>query len=43
MSRAIALLFSGTFGTSWGVGGQPHAPAASTPGEDLVPFGQEAV
>ena len=25
-----------------GVGGQPHAPAASTPGEDSVPIVQEA-
>jgi len=25
-----------------GVGGQPHAPAASTPGKDPVPIVQEA-
>jgi len=25
-----------------GVGGQPHAPAASTPGKDSVPILQEA-
>jgi len=25
-----------------GVGGQPHAPAASTPGKDTVPIVQEA-
>jgi len=25
-----------------GVGGQPHAPAASTPGKDPVPIAQEA-
>jgi len=41
MSRGIALLFLGLFGTRWG-GGQPHAPAASTPGKDPVPIEQEA-
>ena len=41
MSTGVALLFSRTFGTRWG-GGQPHAPAASTPGKDPVPIVQEA-
>ena len=41
MSRRIALFFSRTFGTS-GVWGQPHSPAASTPGKDPVPIVQEA-
>jgi len=26
-----------------GVGGQPHAPAASAPGKDLVPIVQKAL
>ena len=34
VSRGIALLFSRTFGTRWRWGGQPHAPATSTPRED---------
>ena len=42
MSRGIALLFSRTFGTSWGWGDQPHAPATSTPRKDLLPIVQEA-
>ena len=43
MSRGIALLpFPRTFGTRWGVGGQPHAPTTSTPGKDPVPIVQEA-
>ena len=41
MSRGIAVLYSRIFGTRWG-GGQPHAPAASTPGKDPVPIVQEA-
>jgi len=41
VSRGIALLFSRTFGTRWG-GGQPQAPATSTPGKDPVPIVQEA-
>ena len=41
MSRGIALIFSRTFGTRWG-GGQPYAPAASTPVQDPVPIVQEA-
>jgi len=42
VSRGIALLFSRTFGTKWGWGCQPHAPAALTPGKDPVPILQEA-
>jgi len=42
VGRGIALLFSRTFGTRWGVGGQPHAPAASTQEKDPVPIVQEA-
>ena len=42
MSRGIALLSSRTFGTRWGWGIQPHAPAASTPGKDTVTIVQEA-
>ena len=36
------LKFSRTLGSSWGVGGQPHAPAASTSGENAVPIVQAA-
>jgi len=36
--RVIALHFSRTFGTRLGWGGQPHAPAASTPGKTRYPF-----
>jgi hypothetical protein len=42
VSRGIALLFSKTFDTRWGVEDQPHAPAVSTPGKDPVPIVQEA-
>ena len=42
MSRGIALLFSGTFGSGSGWDVQPHASAASTPGKDPVPIVQEA-
>ena len=42
VSRGIALLFSRNFGTRRGVGGQPHAPAAFTPGKGPVPIVQEA-
>jgi len=38
MSRGIALLFCRTFGTRWGWGGQPNAPAASTPGKTRYPL-----
>ena len=41
MSRGIALLFIGPSALD-GVGGQPQAPAASTPGKDPVPIVQEA-
>ena len=40
-SRGTALLFSRTSALD-GVVGQPHAPAASTPGKDPVPILQEA-
>jgi len=36
----MALLFLGPRHSRWG-GGQPHAPAASTPGKDPVPIVQE--
>ena len=39
VSRGIALLFSRTFSTRWGEG-QPHAPAAFTPGKDPAPIVQ---
>jgi len=42
MSRSIALLFSRTVSTRWGWGCQPHTPAYSTPGKDLVRIVQEA-
>ena len=41
MSRDIALPFLGPSALD-GVGGQPHAPAASTPGKDPVHILQEA-
>ena len=41
MSRSIALLFLGPRHYT-GVGGQPHAPAPSTPGKEPVPIVQEA-
>jgi len=41
VSRGIALPFSRTFGTRWG-GGQPQAPAPSTPGKEPVPIVQDA-
>jgi len=41
VSRGIALLFLGPRHSRWG-GGQPHAPAASTPGKDPVPIVQQA-
>ena len=41
MSRGIALLFLGPSALD-GMGGQPHAPAASTPGKDTLPTVQEA-
>ena len=41
MSRDIALHFLGPSALD-GVGGQPHAPAASTPGKDPVHILQEA-
>jgi len=43
VSRGIALFcFLGPSALGGGVGGQPHAPAASTPGKDPVPNAQEA-
>jgi len=41
VSRGIALLFLGPR-DEMGVGGQAHAPAASTPGKDPVPIVQDA-
>jgi len=41
VSRGIALLFLGAR-HSIGVGGQPHASAASIPGKNPVPIVQEA-
>ena len=41
VSRGIALLFVGPRYTRWRWEGQPHAPAASTPGKDPVPIVQE--
>jgi hypothetical protein len=41
VNRGIALLFLGP-GHYMGVGGQPHAPADSTPEKDPVPIVQEA-
>ena len=38
MSRGTALLISRTSALDWGEGGQPHAPAASTPGKDPAPI-----
>jgi hypothetical protein len=40
VSRGIALLYLGPRHTRWG-GGQPHSPAAFTPGKDPVPIVQE--
>jgi len=42
MSKGIALVFLGRRHSRWGVGGQPHASAASTPGKDPVPMVREA-
>jgi len=42
LSRGIALLFLGPSALDGGMGDQPHAPAASTPGKDPVPIVQEA-
>ena len=42
VGRSIAVFFSRTFVTRWREGGQPHAPAASTPGKDPIPIVQEA-
>jgi len=41
VSRGIALLFLGPSALD-GVGGQPHAPPASTPGKDPIPIAQDA-
>jgi len=41
VSKGIAPLFLGPSALD-GVGGQPHAPAASTPWKDPVPIVQEA-
>ena len=38
VSRVIALLFLGPRHSRWGVGGQPHATAASTSRKDAVPI-----
>ena len=41
VGKDIDLLFH-DLGTRWRWVGQPHAPAASTPGKDPVPIVQEA-